>query len=72
MNEDEQELIEDLYWWLDDVEATSMSLTTSQVQTLLYAIDRLTRTVEDLGKENLAQIIEIGNLKSQLSKENKR
>lgn len=68
MHLSEEELIDDLYWWLDDPEASTISLTTEQVKTLLYAIDRLTRTVEDLGNESLSQTIEIGNLRSQLKK----
>lgn len=64
---DEDDLVEELYWWLDDPEATTISLTVDQVRTLVYYVDQLKMTVEDLGNETLAQTMEIVDLRRKIA-----
>ena len=60
---DEDALVDELYWWLDDPEASTVSLNVDQVKTLVHYVDQLKMTVEDLGNETLAQTMEIVELR---------
>lgn len=63
----EDDLVEELYWWLDDPETTTISLTVEQVTTLVYYIDQLKMSIEDLGNETLAQTMEIVELRRKIN-----